>query len=246
MVGMKSLMRTMALRFGYEIRKAPSPNYKSVSVFDLAIHYLLRTRGHELTFIEAGANDGALGDPLRNYILKYSWRGVLIEPQPDVFEKLKVAYLEAGNRLAFENVAISNNPAPLELYRLPAGRFRKDDFPSTVASADQKVTARQLGVRPRDLEKIVVPTNRLDDIVKKYNLHDLDILQIDTEGLDWEVLQTINLTETRPRMIRFEHGHLSPKVIIRATNYLNNHGYDVNYGGNESDTVALRSDFICS
>ncbi len=38
--------------------------------------------------------------------------------------------------------------------------------------------------------------------------------------------------------------HLSPKVIGRITRHLNAHDYVVNYGGHESDSVALRKDFI--
>src|SRR5580704_6695904 len=112
-------LRSAARRFGFEIRKAPFANFESVPVFDLALQYLLTTRGSELTFIEVGANDGEFNDPLREYIVKFQWRGVLIEPQPDVFERLKLNYAGQSDRLSFENVAISTDTAPIALYRLP-------------------------------------------------------------------------------------------------------------------------------
>ena len=241
---MKSLLRQMARRFGYEIRKAPLPNFESVPVFDLAIHYLLATRGEKLTFIEVGANDGRFGDPLRSYIMKYPWRGTLIEPQPDVFERLKANYSEFDGRISFENVAIANDPTPIHLYRLPANSLKSSEFATTVVSRNEKITSKLLGVNANELEQITVPTARLNDIVLKYQLFNLDILQLDTEGFDWDVLQTLDLTKYKPLLIRFEHGHLSPKVIVKMTQHLNSHGYLLNYGGFESDSVALCKDFI--
>jgi FkbM family methyltransferase len=241
---MKSWILITVRKFGYEIRKAPLPNFESAHVFDLAIHYLLATRGVKLTFIEVGANDGEFGDPLRKYIVKYPWKGVLIEPQPDVFERLKVNYAGQDDRISFESVAISSNPGPIPLYRLPANSSNYGEFDSCVASSNQQITAKQLGVKLHELEKLMVPTARLDDIVTKHHLNFLDILQLDTEGFDWEVLQTLDLTKTRPLLVRFEHSHLSPKAIGRMTQHLNAHNYLVNYGGRESDSIALRRDFI--
>jgi FkbM family methyltransferase len=238
-------LRSAARRFGFEIRKAPFANFESVPVFDLALQYLLTTRGSELTFIEVGANDGEFNDPLREYIVKFQWRGVLIEPQPDVFERLKLNYAGQSDRLSFENVAISTDTAPIALYRLPDScPLSRQKFAAAVASSNQGRTARLLPVKPHQLEKVVVPTAQLDDIIVKHHLAGLHILQIDTEGLDWEVLQTLDLTKNRPLLIRYEHGHLSAQVIGAMTQHLNAHGYLVNFGGLEADSVALRRDFI--
>ncbi len=244
---MKSWIQLLARRFGYEIRKAPSKNFHSAPIFDLAISYLLSTLGHSLTFIQVGANDGKFGDPLRKYILKYPWKGVLIEPQPEIYEQLLLNYAGLEDRVCFENVAISNTPHQIPLYRLPGNLSRDDvacDFASSVASSSQTITARQMRVKSRQLVKIMVPTARLDDIVMRYELNGLEILQIDTEGFDWQVLQTLDLTKTRPMLIQFEHGHLSPNVIGTMIQHLNSFDYLVYYGGHESDSVAMRSDLL--
>jgi FkbM family methyltransferase len=241
---MKALVQRTARKYGYEIRKAPLPNFKCVPVFDLALHYLIAVRGERQTFLEVGANDGLSGDPLREYILKHEWKGVLVEPQPDVFARLVKNYAGEHEGLSFENVAVSSDPRPITMYRMPPSAAESTLGTATVASADPKITARQLGVSADQLEKIQVPTARLDDIVARHGLAELDILQLDTEGFDWDVLQTLDLNRTRPWLIRFEHGHLSPKAIGDMTAHLNAHDYDVNFGGYESDSLALRSDFI--
>ena len=239
---MKMWIQRTARKYGYEIRKAPFPGFISVPVFDLALQYLILVRGDRLTLIQVGANAGRDDDPIRPYLLRYPWRAVLIEPQPDVFEKLKANYAAINDRIAFENVAASTNPAPLHLYRLPPSATPSD----SIVSFDPAIIAKQSGLRPQDMVAISVPTARLDDIVLKHGMADLDILLLDTEGYDWDVIQSLNLANTRRRMIRFEQGHMPPKMIGTMTRHLNQHGYSVYYGGYESDSVALRNDFIPS
>jgi len=206
-------------------------------------------RGESLTFIQVGANDGKYGDPLRKYILKYKWSGVLVEPQPEVFEKLKLNYAGLEDRLFFENAAISNSSREISLFRA-RDNFRtgdaSTDFGSSVASSNKEVVSKQLGLRRSDLEQVVVPAVRLDDLVEKYNLGNFEILQVDTEGHEWQVLQTLDMSKSRPMIVQFEHGHLSPHDIGRLTQYLNSHDYFVYFGGHESDSVAMRRDLLTS
>jgi FkbM family methyltransferase len=237
---MKMWLQRTARKYGYEIRKAPFPGFEPAPVIDLALHYLILSRGESLTLVQVGAHAGTDDDPIRPYILKYPWRAILIEPQPEVFERLKQNYAGLDSRLSFENVAISRDPAPLKLYRLPPGVAPSD----SIVSFDPKIIAKQSGVKPQDMVPISVPTARLDDILLKHGLTHVDVLQLDTEGYDWEVLQTLDLTKVRPLLIRFEHGHVNPKTIGIMTQHLNQHDYLVYYGGYESDSVALRKDFI--
>lgn len=241
----RQLLRSSAQRFGYEIRKAPLPGFTPAPVFDLAVQFLMLRRGPALRFVQVGANDGARGDPLRKYILRNAWIGVLVEPQPEVYESLKANYAGLEDRLSFENVAISDQPGTVTLYRAalaPAGH----DGASTVASMNAALTAMQLRQKASELQRIRVPAVRLDDLIGKHGLHDLDLLQIDTEGYDWRVLQTLDLARTAPRLIQFEHGHLSPGDISRMTAHLNDHGYSLYFGGHQSDSLAMRGDLLQS
>jgi FkbM family methyltransferase len=242
---MKALVQRAVRKYGYEIRKAPLPNFRCVSVFHLALNYLIAVRGEKKTFLEVGANDGSSGDDaLHEFILKHKWKGVLVEPQPDVFARLKANYAGVHEGIAFENVAVSTDPKPLTMYRLAPSAPGSTLGTATVASAHAKIAAKQLQMSADKLERIEVPTARLDDIVARHGLSELDILQLDTEGFDWDALQTLDLKKTRPWLIRFEHGHLSPEAIAAMTRHLNDHEYDVHFGGYESDSVALRKDFV--
>ena len=99
----KTLIRSLFRKFGYRIQKYPSVTFSSVPVFDLSVQLLMAARGPCLNFIQVGANDGRYGDPLRKYIMKHPWHGILIEPQPDIYAKLCENYASVRDRLIFEN-----------------------------------------------------------------------------------------------------------------------------------------------
>src|SRR5438552_16548503 len=50
-------------------------------------------RHHPQAFVvQVGAHDGAVVDPLRAELVYRRWRGVLVEPVPYVFERLRANY----------------------------------------------------------------------------------------------------------------------------------------------------------
>ena len=243
---LRRAVRESFARFGYEVRKAPRVGFKAAPIFDLAVQCLMLKRGSALRFIQVGANDGCVGgDPLRKYILQHGWTGVLVEPQPDVYEALKRNYAGLEDRLFFENLAITDRSTEVSLYRSRGDRAGTDlASASTVASLNPEVAAQQLRLANRDLQEIVVPAAKLDQLVEKYDLKALDILQVDTEGHDWQVLQTLDLATTKPTLIQFEHGHLSPGDIRAVTERLNAHDYLIYFGGHQSDSLAIHREFV--
>ena len=209
----------------------------------------MQLRGNSLRFVQVGANDGLRGDPLRQYVLTPGWRGILCEPQEDVFAALQRNYASEADRLIFEKVAISPSSDRLVLYRPPdIGVATGADMPHglTVTSSDPSVVARQTGVAEGDLVKIVVPTITLDAIVARHGFEGFDVLQIDVEGYDFEVLKTLLLDRHRPAVIQFEHGHLSPSELTDASLSLGRHGYLLYYGGRSTDSVAMPEELFAA
>ena len=225
---------------GIEIRKAPASGWQRINVFHLAAEALMATRGEGLSFVQVGANDGVFGDPIRDYVLTRGWRGVLVEPQPDVFARLKDNYPGHADRLIFEQVAIGPE-GTLTLYRPPSDMA--NTWGLSVVSADPAVAARTLGIAEDRLETIEVPSIPLTALFERHGTDRLDVLQIDVEGLDWQILRTLDFARYRPTLIQFESGHMPRGQITEATRTLNAAGYDVHYGGWQGDMVALRRDW---
>lgn len=234
MAFLKELLRKAARNFGYQIQKYPSAEFLSVPVFDLSVQLLMAVRGERLNFIQVGANDGRSGDPLNQYILQYPWYGMLIEPQPDMFAQLCENYASVHDRLIFENVAIANGLSSITMYR---GQGK--DYPNT--SVHRRVVTQ---LAPHDVELLTVPCTTLDALIQKHGLSNVDILQIDAEGYDYDVLKTLNLAAISPLIIQFEHGLITSQEMNGAVRYLSSHGYRVLYGGRQiADTVALHKNF---
>jgi FkbM family methyltransferase len=159
------------------------------------------------TFVEIGANDGVHYDHLRRWILESEWRGVMVEPVPHLFERLRRNY-EGIDRVALENVAIAAEDGELDFFHPPEGDF---DMIGSLSRERTLATGSALGYD--DLaERLVVsrvPCRSFDTLCERHGILDLDLLVIDTEGNDFEILRSADLAARRPRLLVYEHGLLS-------------------------------------
>lgn len=197
-------------------------------------HPTIQSMGSTFKFIQVGANDGITGpDPLRKYILSMNWTGILIEPQPAIFETLKKNYFGSTN-LIFENVGISDADQTLTLY-VPSGD-------STTASFNKEVIQDQSA-----LIGVNVPCISLKGVIEKYDFQQIDLLQIDTEGFEWPVLNSLEISKHKPNIIQFEHGHMSRNEINRTIELLTDEGYLIYFGGKQhQDSLAILKKFAVS
>lgn len=242
----RSLQASLLAR-GVEVRKVPGLQGGQLPVFQLAVNLLMVSGDPALRFIQVGANDGVYVDPLRSYVQRFGWRGILVEPQPDVFARLQHNYRDQAQQLIFENVAIAPESQEVILYRIPghsaeAGRASLD--PLSVSSLRPDVVARQGGVASRALERVVVPALRLDALIERHHFEAIDLLQIDCEGYDGEVLRSIDLARHRPRLIQFEHGHIPRPQLTALERRLQSHGYRLLYGGRFADSLAMPEEVL--
>ena len=65
----------------------------------------------------------------------------------------------------------------------------------------------------------------LMDIIKKSKFKTIDLLQIDTEGFDYEVLKMFDFKIFSPILVQFEYVHLSKNDYKNSVNLLSNNGY---------------------
>lgn len=224
---------------GYEIRKAHPESYhgvKVLSVLDLALRELAKRKGGRMTFVEIGANDGVDFDPLRPYIDQYEMTGVLVEPQPSVFIRLQENYKSAAN-VSFENCAIGSAEGTLDLYYAEVDGAEQQTFANTLASSNRSAIesyAKSVGGK---VAEIKVPCITPTTLLSKHGLTQIDILQIDTEGMDFEILKAFDLKTVKPSIIHYESGQLTPQEQEKSYRYLTGKGYEVLT--QEGDTIAI-------
>lgn len=79
---------------------------QKIENIDLIFEHLSHDQDN-VSFLQIGSNDGISGDPLNKFINNYNWKGILVEPIPFLFEKLKRNYFHKKSNLIFYNIAIS-------------------------------------------------------------------------------------------------------------------------------------------
>ncbi len=188
----------------------------------------LKTR--DFFFIQVGANDGKTGDPIYKYIRKYDWKGILIEPVPYLFQRLKLNYQDRSG-LVFENVAISDEDSFKTFYRIKENHdLGHLVWYDQIGSFNKEVVLKHRW-RVRNFDKNLieekVPTVAFKTLLVKHRVEKIDLLHIDTEGYDFEIIKLAIAENVKPRMIFYEHYHLTSQDKINCEKLLRQNGYEV-------------------
>jgi FkbM family methyltransferase len=204
----------------------------------LEIHNLLEmaiaklgTPRDEFFFVQIGAFDGRRGDHLHRLIRAHHWRGILVEPQPQAFDLLKQNY--AGEQdLRFFNVAIGPSNGTLRLYTRTTGCV-------PIASVSKHLLVKP-GHSRGEILGIDVPCWTFDRLLQESGAPErIDLLQIDTEGFDYEIIRSICFDRVKPSIIRYEHALLSDRDSNACLEQLADHGY--RFVLEDCDTMAMLS-----
>ncbi len=184
-------------------------------------------RTEDFFFIEIGANDGVTQDILHQHIGKYRWGGILVEPVPYYFEKLKRTY-EADDRLALENVAISDKDEVRDFYRVREGVSHFPYWSEGLGSFDLNVVLSHRWAMPDISDYIVteeVKCIALRSLLLKHDVKKIDLLSIDTEGYDYEIIKQIDFDKLSPLVLIYEHKHMKRDERKRCESMLRAHRY---------------------
>ncbi len=197
-------------------------------------------------YVSVGANDGTSGDPLSDLIVRDSrWRALLIEPVPACFERLRARF-GRESRLGLERVAIGR-PTGRALFHAvdPEARRVRPDLPAwcdQLGSFSREHITRHLGesIAPF-VRSIEVEVRGLSELLNLRNLGAPDLLQIDTEGHEAEVLDTLDFDRHAPVALFVEHKHLRPEVRRGLFEQLRRRGYRIRLCGHDFMAVRCRA-----
>lgn len=150
---------------------------------------------------------------------------VIVEPMCIHNEALEMCYASVQNK-AIENVVIScGNEEHIDFY------YHPDDGPGyEVSSTDINHIIKHRHLQSDRIITLRVPAMRINDLLHKYGMYELDILFIDAEGLDDQIIRSIDFSTFRITNIFYENLHLKSDI----NEYLQKLGYSVhlNVGSN--------------
>lgn len=205
--------------------------------------------------IQIGANDGINHDPIHKFIKRDGWKGVLVEPQPDVFRHKLFPLYRRNKGIHLENIALCDELGLMEMYRISFSTERWAtglttlDFKTLkdkVDSGSIATTARNNGVEPPKrkedfIEKIKVETKSFEFLFDKYNIQNVDVLQIDAEGYDYEIIKMFNIEKHQPKVVVFETDHLDAETYKEVENHFEKNNYLIKKISR--DTLAVNKNF---
>ena len=177
-----------------------------------------RSRGGCVSFIQIGANDGLRNDPIREFIVRDSWTGVLIEPLPGVFRLLKENYswLTSRRSLAFENVAISSSQSSMSFFTVADHVLAPLPLEAQLdllrKSSLHRAHVQRFVQDPSGVARVTVPCTSVKAIAERhFGGGPIDLLFIDAEGHEAVILKSVDFANTRIGAIFFELQHLGPE-----------------------------------
>ena len=95
------------------------------------------------------------------------------------------------------------------------------------------------GVPPEYIETLPVHGTSLQSLLAKHGINKVSLLQIDTEGYDFEVIKSAFDAGIFPDLINYEHCWLVPNTRFqKCKQMLDSHGYQFVETG--KDTLAIR------
>ena len=166
-------------------------------------------------FVKVGANDGVTFDPCTDILLRDpAWRGVLIEPVPYLFNRLKQNFSNT-NRSILEQLAIGPRGKETFYFLDPSAKKKFADLPEwfdQLGSFNKSHITDHFGAKlSAYVREVMIDVEPLDDVLKRCNVNKIHLLHIDTEGHDYKVLTTLNFEIIKPLAILIEYKHLSPE-----------------------------------
>lgn len=187
-------------------------------------------------FVKVGAHDGMTGDPCAD-LLRDRWHGMLVEPVPYLFERLRANYPDRA-RFSLEPVAVDSREGTRTFYYVaPGASGARPDLPQWIDQIGSFDRAHILGVREGALEPFIrecsVPTVPLSRLVERSGRKDVHLLHVDAEGHDDEVLRSLDFRAHRPVVVFVEHKCLPPARAAAMRRFLRAAGYSVGDCGDD-------------
>jgi FkbM family methyltransferase len=155
---------------------------------------------------------------------------VLIEPNFNYNNKINLCYSHVNNKF-IENIVITPDPNIKEI------KFYMSPYSYEHSSLDKNHLIKH-GHPNSWISEIHIKCFTINEIFKKYDVKDVDILFIDAEGFDASIIRSINFSEIKIKNIYFENVHLNGDIKI--FDYLKEKNYTVlNFELNNNSSHAI-------
>ena len=201
--------------------------------------------GRDINFLEIGACDGVFPvDVLYPHAYtNKNWNGVMVEPVPYYFEKLKDNYDHREN-IQFINAAISDTDGEIDMFIIPPEVIDSGAVPRHAMGVSRVDGSTLKPNVSGHAVKITVDSITLDTLIARTNLTHIDVLQVDVEGLDYKIFSGVIEMGFRPALAIVEYHNLPSDERNGIKKIAEDLNYELHPVG--ADYVLLNLDYLKS
>lgn len=225
----KSNIRSIAYRLGGYVRRPVE-----VLVEDVVLHDGART------FLQIGANDGYLSDPLNLAIFRHKLTGTFVEPQANYYRELQKTYRDFPGML-FLQYAIAEKSGAMTMYTLDCSGGRLPGWAQGVGTLSRE-QIRKFGDQIDDIESYIradeVQCITVADLLDCAAHRDPDIIVVDAEGFDHAILSQFSFAELSTKLVIYETESMTREHAADLAQKLEEGGFAIFEA--DQDTIALR------
>lgn len=200
-----------------------------------------RARSRSLKALVIGAFDGVANDPASAFLCKYAERVVFVEPQPLPFAELQKNMASQVNVVTV-NAAIDRSTGFRDLFSISRAGADLPDWTEQLASFNREHLVKHESAVPGLSSYIVVNSVRtfsFADLLQQYDMSEVDVLQIDAEGMDAQLLAWFPFSKMLPGLLHYEVAHMSKSEHDAISKKLRTLGYEVFVGDSPTDDMAV-------
>jgi FkbM family methyltransferase len=195
-----------------------------------------RIKNGKVHFLQIGAMDGVKHDELHHYIKNNPWGGILVEPLPDMFERLTQNYQD-NPRLKFVCSAIADTDGPAVMHRIPVEKLQDSDVPDWAEGCSTMITEGYFDNLLTHMVKETVNGITLKTLYEEYG-DKYDFVQVDTEGFDYNIFLQLQAAGLTADIYKIEIAHITYNKTVWMRWVLDNQGYKTFIDG--YDLIAYR------
>lgn len=227
----KSTIRSLAYTLGGYSRRPVEELVEDIVVRDGA-----------RSFLQIGANDGYLSDPINLAIFRHKLTGTFVEPQANYFAELQKTY-HGFSGMRFLQCAVSPKAGSMTMYTLDCSSGRLPRWAHGVGTLSLE-QIRKSGDQIEDIDSYIrrmdVECITVGELLDRAVHSDPDIIVVDAEGFDHAILSQFDFKKLSTKLVIYETESMAPADVADLAARLEAAGFALVEAG--QDTIALKRD----
>jgi FkbM family methyltransferase len=211
-------------------------SYSQVGEDKIVTYLLYSLNIFKPTYLEIGTNQPVICNNTYLFYLRGS-KGVCIEPDPEMYKQIK----KKRRRDTVLNIGIGpgkESQAPFYLFPGKVNGW------STFSESEARIRQAESGIKP---EVITIPIRNINDVIAENFDTCPNFISLDVEGLDLEILQSLDFDRFKPEVICVETISFSidntEEKLTDIMDFMHSKGY-FTYADTHVNTIFCRKDLF--